>query len=452
MFKLVKLPLRPATAAVRNKGTSASSFNRAMSARKCSPKSADRLSTLDPSGTVFAEFTGLAIEHNAVNLGQGFPTLPVPEFITNAAIEACKDINPLHQYTRSEGHVRLVKAVSAFYSDKIGRTLDPLTEIITTVGATEALYSAIQAFVNPGDQVILMQPFYDSYPAAITLAGGVPVMVSLTPSKPALSSADWRFDINEIRRAIVPGKTKMIMINNPHNPIGKVFERSELAQIAAVAEEFDLLVIADEVYETLVYDDSSTPLIKFGSLPGMAERTITVGSVGKMFGVTGWKIGWCLSTPEIIRSIWMVHQYVPFSVVTPLQEATAVALEKAMTNDYFERNVAEYQSLRNKLHGMLSSVGLTPTMPQGGYFILADTTSVPDDAAADPTERRRDFRVCRYLTKEAGVAPIPVSAFYAPEAQTGEVPAQLARFAFCKNADMLDRAGEKLASYGEKEH
>ncbi|KAJ3060284.1 Kynurenine--oxoglutarate transaminase 3, partial [Quaeritorhiza haematococci] len=230
-----------------------------------------KLASLDPNGTVFAEFTALAIKNNAVNLGQGFPTLPVPQFIRDAGVNAVNDPCLLNQYTRSEGHVKLVNALSTFYTNPLNRTLNPLTEIITTVGATEAIYSTIQAFISPGDEVILMEPYYDSYPASVTLAGGVPVLVTLRPeTRPGegengkqRTSHEWKLDMGELRRKINPGKTKMIVVNNPHNPIGKVFSRSELEEIASIAKEFDLLVLADEVYETLVYSDSVSPLIKF---------------------------------------------------------------------------------------------------------------------------------------------------------------------------------------------
>ncbi|KAJ3031124.1 Kynurenine--oxoglutarate transaminase 3 [Rhizophlyctis rosea] len=417
--------------------------------KKISPKAASRLNSLDPSGTVFAEFTALAIKHDAVNLGQGFPTLPVPQFITDSATKAIQTNGLLHQYTRSEGHVNLVTALSSYYADKIGRTLDPFTEIVTTVGATEAIYSAIQAFINPGDEVILMQPFYDSYPASIILAGGKPVMVSLRPpaSEPAKTSDDWKLDFDEIRKAITP-KTKMIIVNNPHNPVGKVFRREELEAIAKIAEENDLLVLADEVYETLVYSDSVSPMIKFATLPGMYERTITVGSVGKMFGVTGWKVGWILATPEIVRSVWMVHQFVPFAIVTPLQEATATALSTALTNNYFPQTSHLYETLRNKLHALLASHNITPTLPHGGYFIMADTTGLPDIDTVDPSETRRDYRVCRHLTTEGGVTAIPPSSFYAPgDKGREEVAGKLARFAFCKSEEMLSAAEGKLGEF-----
>ncbi|KAI8801065.1 pyridoxal phosphate-dependent transferase [Cladochytrium replicatum] len=437
-------------------------------------QSAPRLLKLDPTGTVFSEFTKLAIKHSAVNLGQGFPTLPVPEFIREAAGRTALDSGLVHQYTRSEGHPKLVQVLSKFYSEKIGRSIDPLTEIVTTVGATEAIYSTIQAFVDRDDEVIMMQPFYDSYPASVALAGGKPVVVSLRPPKGhgpaggAKTSHDWKLDLDELRAAVTP-KTKLIIVNNPHNPVGKVFTREELLGIAAIAEEFDLLVMADEVYETLVYSDSVSPFIKFASLPGMFERTITLGSVGKMFGVTGWKIGWVIAPAPIVRSVQMVHQFVPFSIATPLQEAVATALEQAIAGTFFEETRAAYEALRDRLFTMLSSVNLNPTLPHGGYFILADTSSVEDPAEvseeqlsalkADVSERelnrkdgRRDFRICRHLTTEAGVTAIPPSAFYddsakGAEVEKKEVAGYLARFAFCKSADMIDRAGENLKHY-----
>jgi kynurenine--oxoglutarate transaminase/cysteine-S-conjugate beta-lyase/glutamine--phenylpyruvate transaminase len=251
-------------------------------------------------------------------LGQGFPTLKVADFIKSAAINAVNHGDLGHQYTRSEGHPRLVNVLAKFYGPKMNRELDPMTEIMTTVGASEAIYSSIQALINPGDEVILMQPYYDSYPASVELAGGIPVVVSMRGESNCRESREWKLDWSELEKCI-NSKTKMIILNNPNNPIGKVWEREELERLANIVEKHNLLVMADEVYETLVYSDSASPMIKFASLPGMFQRTITIGSMGKMFGVTGWKIGWILAPPELTRSAWMVHQFLPFSVVTPLQ-------------------------------------------------------------------------------------------------------------------------------------
>ncbi|KAJ3058004.1 Kynurenine--oxoglutarate transaminase 3, partial [Rhizoclosmatium hyalinum] len=388
-----------------------------------------------------------------------------------AAAEAVANTCMTHQYTRSEGHPRMVNgtiphpytpnkvlnlnpALSKFYADKIGRTLNPLTQIITTVGATEAIYVTMQALVSPGDEVILMQPFYDSYPAAIALSGGTPVVVDLTPvptpGKHA-SSGDWKLDIKKLRAAVTK-KTKAVFINNPHNPVGKVWTREELLEVAKVAEEFDLVVIADEVYETLVYTDSPEQMIKFASLPGMFERTITLGSIGKMFGVTGWKIGWCMGPEDLIRSCWMIHQFNTFAVVTPLQEAAAISLEKAMESDYFPATVKTYQKHRDELIKVLEKSGLTPTLPHGGYFVMADTSSLESHLQPSTTEPRRDFRACRFLTTDVGVTAIPPSAFYERKPGAGgSVPGRHARFAFCKGLDLITAAGERLDAYFGKE-
>ena len=227
----------------------------------------------------------MANKHHAINLGQGFPTLPVQSrhyliaFITDSIANASKD--PLvHQYARSEGHGRLVNELAKYYNSKI-KGLDPITEIMITVGASEAIFCAMQAFIDPGDEVIIIQPFYDSYPATVSLCGGTPVYVSLR------KDSNWSLDFAELESKIT-AKTKMIVLNNPNNPLGKVWSREELTKLAQIVDEHNLLVLADEVYETLVYGEE---MIKFASLENMFERTITVGSMGKMLGVTGWKVG-----------------------------------------------------------------------------------------------------------------------------------------------------------------
>ncbi|KAI9336719.1 pyridoxal phosphate-dependent transferase [Obelidium mucronatum] len=299
----------------------------------------------------------------------------------------------------------------------------------------------MQALVSPGDEVILMQPFYDSYPAAIALSGGTPVIVDLVPAAPApgqpATSADWKLDISKLRAAVTK-KTKALFINNPHNPVGKVWTREELLAVAAVAEEFDLVVIADEVYETLVFTDSKEKMIKFASLPKMFERTITLGSIGKMFGVTGWKIGWCLGPEDLIRSCWMIHQFNTFAV--------------AMESSYFADTVKTYQNHRDHLITVLKTAGLAPTLPHGGYFVMADTTSLESHLPADSKESRRDFRACRFLTTEVGVTAIPPSAFYERKPGAGgSVPGRHARFAFCKGLDLIESAGERFNAYfGDK--
>lgn len=429
-----------------------------------SPKSAKTLQHFDPAGTVFAEFTGLANEHKAVNLGQGFPTLPLPSFIPNALASAAQSSNSLlQQYTRSEGHVRLVNALAKYYQPQLNREINPMTEILTTVGATEAIYASIQAFVNPGDEVILMQPFYDSYPASVLMSGGTPKFVSLLPPKTSNTSSetkasDWKLDMTELKASITP-KTKMLIVNNPHNPLGKVFSKSELQEIADIAIKNDLIVIADEVYETLVYNnDGATTFQKLASLPGMWERTLSIGSIGKTFGVTGWKIGWITAPAPLIRSIWTVHQWNVFCVPTPLQEAAAICFEQSFLNPqsiYHKVTLKEYQRLRDVLVNMLKESGFDPIIPQGGYFVCADTSSLDSMGVntiipgLNDHETRRDFQVCKYLIKEAGVCAIPPSAFYSKGSNT-EISGKLARFAFCKTEEMIADAGKRLKAWKQR--
>ena len=400
--------------------------------------SAQRVRDFGP--TVFAEFTALAIEHDAVNLGQGFPNFPAPDFIKQAAIRAID--TDLNQYARAAGHPRLVAALSQIYSPLFGRELDPLHEIVVTVGATEGIFATIQALIDPGDEVILIEPFYDSYPAAVQMAGGTPVYVPLRPQGNAQHAGDWQLDMAELREAF-SSRTRLIIINTPHNPVGKLFTRQELESIAALVQEFDALVLSDEVYEWMTYQDETRPVqhIRMATLPGMWERTITLGSAGKTFSVTGWKIGWAIAPAPIAHAIFMAHQWIPFAVATPLQEAVAVALETAGQQDYFAKLRAMYQRKRDKLLTALQRSGLRPTTPDGSYFILFDTTSLAVPVAPD---QRRDIAVCRWLTTEVGVAAIPPSPFYS--SQHKYLTDNLARFTFCKTDAMLDEAVRRLAA------
>ena len=244
--------------------------------------------------TVFAEFTALANQTGAVNLGQGFPNFAAPDFVKAAAQAAiAADLN---QYARSAGQPRLVQALAATYSPLFGRTIDPLAEIVVTVGATEGIFATMQALVEPGDEVILIEPFYDSYPAAVTMAGGRCVYVPLRAPANAAAAADWVLDTDELAAAFSP-RTKLLVLNTPLNPLGKVFTRDELQQIAALAIEHNITVLSDEVYEWMVYATAARPVahVRIATLPGMWERTVTLGSAGKTFSVTGWKIGWAIA-------------------------------------------------------------------------------------------------------------------------------------------------------------
>ena len=388
--------------------------------------------------TVFAEFTALAIEHDAVNLGQGFPNFPAPDFIKDAAATAIT--SDLNQYARAAGHPRLVNALAQTYSPLFDRDLDPLREIVVTVGATEGIFATIQALVNPGDEVILIEPFYDSYPAAVIMAGGTTVYVPLRPQGAAASAGDWVLDMDELAAAFTP-KTRLLIINTPHNPVGKLFTRAELERIAALVQQHDVLVLSDEVYEWMTYPTATRPVehVRIATLPGMWERTVTLGSAGKTFSVTGWKIGWAIAPAPMANAIFMAHQWIPFAVATPLQEAVAIALEVAPSQDYFRWLGDMYCAKRDKLLAGLRDVGLRPTTPDGSYFILFDTSMLDVPVAAG---ERRDVAVCKWLTRSVGVAAIPPSPFYSPTHQ--HLTDQIARFTFCKTDEMLDEAVRRL--------
>lgn len=384
--------------------------------------------------TVFAEFTALANATGAVNLGQGFPNFAAPDFVKAAAQQAiAADLN---QYARSAGHPRLVQALAQVYSPLFGRTLDPMTEIVVTVGATEGIFATVQALVDPGDEVILIEPFYDSYPAAVTMAGGVPVYVPLRAPADSRSAAEWTLDLAELTAAITP-RTKLLILNTPSNPLGKVFSRAELSALAELVCRFNLTVLSDEVYEWMVYPPAEH--VRIATLPGMWERTVTLGSAGKSFSVTGWKIGWALAPRPLAHAVLMAHQWIPFAVSTPMQEAIAVALEESEARAYFAWLSEMYQAKRDRLLTVLSEVGLPPMTPDGSYFIIVETSALAVPVA--PGERR-DIAVCRWLTQEIGVAAIPPSPFYSAPHQ--HLTDNLARFTFCKTDEMLDEAARRL--------
>ena len=388
--------------------------------------------------TVFAEFTALANQVGAVNLGQGFPNFAAPDFVKEAARQAiAADLN---QYARGAGHPRLVNALAQIYGPLLNRSLDPLREIVVTVGATEGIFATLQALVDPGDEVILIEPFYDSYPASVVMAGGVPVYVPLRAPADATHAAQWVLDADELAAAFTP-RTKLLILNTPLNPLGKVYTRQELEQIAALAVRHNITILSDEVYEWMVYPTPERLVehVRIATLPGMWERTVTLGSAGKTFSVTGWKIGWAIAPPSLVHAIGMAHQWIPYSVSTPLQEAVAVAFEQANAQGYFPWLSAMYQAKRAKLLQVLDDAGLPPMTPDGSYFIVVDTSRLT--VVVEPGTRR-DVAVCRWLTQEVGVAAIPPSPFYSTAHQ--HLTDNLARFTFCKTDEMLDEAARRL--------
>lgn len=407
---------------------------------------AERVKSFAP--TVWHEFSPLAVKYNAINLGQGFPDFNGPDFVLQAHKNAIGGGAALNQYTRSGGHLRLVKALAKFYSPYFDREINPETEICTTVGASEGLYATIQALVGPGDEAVIMEPVFDIYLGAIVMSQCTPKYVSLRP-KPNVSnptSEDWVLDMKEFEAAFNE-KTKLFIINNPQNPTGKVFSRKELEEISNVVKKFPhVTVVSDEVYEWMTYDDAEH--IRIATLPGMWERTLTIGSSGKTFSVTGWKVGWTIGPNYIVKAIMNAHQYIPFSISTPAQEAIAVAFEEAPKIGYFKQLREDYQKRRDILLKALREAGLEPVVPKGSYFIIADLKNIKlfDNEGKDKTItglgfHLHDWNLCRFMTTEIGVAAIPLSAFYSTEHQT---ITNYGRFCFCKRDEVLHAAAEKL--------
>ncbi len=367
--------------------------------------------------TIFTEMTALAVEHNAVNLGQGFPDFAAPDFLKEAAAQAIQD--DINQYAPASGRPRLKEAVATMMQKVYGRSPEPTNEIIITHGATEAIFATILGLVNPGDEVIMFEPYYDSYVPSVQIAGGIPRYYTLRPPH-------WAIDEGELT-ALFSDKTKMIIINTPHNPTGKVFTREELGMIARLCQTYNVIAVADEVYEHIIFDGRSHHQI--ASIPGMVERTVTISSLGKTFSATGWKVGWAVAAPDLVQGIFRIHQFMTFSGAAPLQEATAVALETA--DSYYNDLALNYQAKRDFLSAGLHDAGLPPLPCHGTYFLMVDISHL---GFAD------DVAFCQHLTKSVGVAAIPPSAFYHNPADGAGV----ARFAFCKKQETLAMAVDRL--------
>ncbi len=372
---------------------------------------------LRPFGTtIFTEISRLALQHDAVNLGQGFPNFDGPDLIKQAAIDAM--MSGHNQYARMFGAPTLNAAIAEHAKRFYGQTIDPERHVTVTSGCTEAIAATLLGLLEPGDEVIVFEPYYDSYLACIGLARAVPRFV-------CLHAPDFSFDERELRAAIT-NRTKAIMVNSPHNPTGKVFTRSELELIASLCEEHDLIAVTDEVYEHLVFEGEHIRLATLGgSGGGMWERTITLSSVGKTFSLTGWKIGWAIAPPELTAAVRAAHQFLTFATATPLQFGAATALRSPQS--YFDEFTRDYRAKRDLLVSGLSEVGFKTYPCQGTYFIMADHTpfGFPDDVS-----------FCKHLIEHVGVAAIPPSVFYSKSDEGN----RLVRFAFCKDDATLREA------------
>lgn len=374
---------------------------------------------MQPFGvSIFSEMSRLAIEHQAINLSQGFPDFDGPAPVKEAAIRAIRAGK--NQYVPSHGARSLRQALARNNARRYGLEHDPESEITVYSGATEAIFSTIMALVEPGDEVICLEPFYDSYAPSIVMAGGTPRFVQLEFPDFALPQAELEAAFND--------RTRLLILNTPQNPTGKMFDRDELGAIAALCRKHDVLVMTDEVYEYLTFDDNRH--IPMASIDGMRDRTVMISSTAKTFSLTGWKVGYSFASAEVSSAIRLSHQFITFCTAPPFQEAMAEAFDTL--DDYLPQLTSEYAERRDLLYQILGDAGFRMgPKPAGSYFVLADFTPFGFDD---------DRAFCEFLTTEIGVAAVPPSYFYS-ERRGGR---NLARFAFCKETATLEAAAERL--------
>lgn len=378
---------------------------------------ADRLA---PFGvTIFSEMSALAVELDAINLGQGFPNWDGAGFVKEAAARAMGE-GGTDQYPPSQGVLALREAIAARYGPLLGRELDPAGEVTVTCGCTEALASSFLGLVDPGDEVILIEPFYDAYPVFVSMTGAVPRFLTLRPPS-------FDIDLDRLRTLFTP-RTKAIVLNNPNNPTGRVLSDEELSVIASLCVEHDVIAITDEVYEEMVYDGEHRRLATY---EGMWDRTITLSSLGKTFSLTGWKVGWGIAPAHLTMGLRSAHQFLTFTTPTPVQHGAIAAM--AATQTFYDDLRASYRAKRDLLADGLEAVGFEVHRPQGTYFMMAgfDRFGFNDD---------REF--CRHLAETTRVVAIPPSVFY----DRPEEGSKLVRFAFCKDEEILSEALDRLSA------
>jgi N-succinyldiaminopimelate aminotransferase len=374
---------------------------------------------LQPFGTtIFAEMSALAVETGAINLGQGFPDSDGPDLVKQAAVDAIRAGH--NQYPPGIGIPELRTAIRAHQQRFYGLEYDAGAEILVTAGATEAIAAALLALCSPGDEVVTFEPYYDSYAACIAMAGATRRVVTLR-------APDYSFEPDELRAAITP-RTRLVLLNSPHNPTGKVFTRAELALVADLVREHDLLVVTDEVYEHLVYDGEHVPM---ATLPGMRDRTVTIGSGGKTFAFTGWKVGWACASPELVIAVKTAKQFLTYVSSGPFQYAIAVGLQ--LPDSYFAQFRNEMLEKRDRLCAGLTDAGFDVLRPQGTYFATVDIRSFGETDG---------LAFCRSLPRRCGVVAVPSVVFY----DDVEAGAALVRFACCKRMEVLDEACTRLKS------
>ena len=372
--------------------------------------------------TIFAEMSALAVATGSVNLGQGFPDTDGPAEVLDAAVDAIR--SGQNQYPPGPGLPVLRTAIAEHQQRFYGLTYEPDSEVLVTAGATEALAGALLGLLDTGDEVVLFEPMYDSYQACIALAGATARPVTLRPP-------DYGFDLDELRAAITP-KTKLLLVNTPHNPTGKVLDRAEMQSIADLAIEHDLIVVTDEVYEHLCFDD--TEHVAMATLPGMRERTLSISSGGKTFNTTGWKIGWLCGPAPLVTAARTAKQFLTFVNGGPFQVGIAAGLR--LDASYFTGLAAGLQAQRDRLVPGLVAAGFEVYPTRGTYFVTVDIRPLRADGDG--------MAFCRELPHRAGVVAIPNEVFYANRHEGRH----LVRFAFCKRPEVLDEAVERLAALG----
>ena len=370
--------------------------------------------------SVIREMTRLALDHNAVNLAQGFPDFAAPEEIKQAARNAITaDIN---QYTITWGSPALRSAIAAKYRKWYSLNYDPEREITVCCGSTEGMIATLLGLVNPGDELVVFEPYYENYAPDALLCGAQRKLVPLRPP-------DWTFDPEELRRAF-SSRTRAIILNTPNNPTGKVFSRAELESIAALCQEYDALAITDEIYEHILYDGAAhTPIVQ---LPGMRERTVLINSMSKTYSVTGWRVGWVLAPPDLSDSIRKVHDFLTVAAAAPLQQASIAAL--SFPDSYYLKLAREYSDRRDTLLKFLDRAGFRCYRPRGAYYIMADIREL---GFSD------DVSLAKHMIERCGVAAVPGSSFFSNPSDGS----QIIRFCFCKKYETLEEAGKRLLSY-----
>jgi aspartate/methionine/tyrosine aminotransferase len=381
------------------------------------PSIANALRTRTFTESVIREMTRVAQQHGAINLAQGFPDFPMPASMKEAAVDAIRgDVN---QYAITWGSKPLRDAITGKYARRYGLTVDPETQITVTCGATEAAASVFLALLDPGDEVIIFEPFYENYGPDAVLCGATPVFVPLV-------APTWSFD-DSLLRAAISNRTRAIVVNSPQNPTGHVFCRSELEAIAAIAIEHDLLVITDDPYEYIIFEGSHIPI---ATLPGMADRTITISSLSKTFSITGWRLGYAIASPSHTAAIRKVHDFLTVGAPAPLQQAAAIGY--GFDDAYYTTLSDGYRQRRDFLAAPLRTAGFQVADPAGAYYFFADFSAISTDD---------DVTFAKWMAREVGIATVPGSSFHRPGSTDGR---RYVRFAFCKQQATLERAVEKL--------